>query len=144
MQDGDLAVIAAPLDFLGINYYTRRVVRNDPGNPPFRLSDAKPEGDEYTEMGWEVYPDGLRELLERVHRDYPAPAYYVTENGAAFPDELTSDGRVHDKRRQAYLEGHFDATARAISDGVPLKGYFVWSLMDNFEWALGYSKRFGL
>jgi beta-glucosidase len=144
VQDGDMATITSPLDFLGINYYSRSVVRHDPGNPPFNMSQVKPRGAEYTDANWEVYPDGLRELLERLHRDYPAPAYYVTENGAAFPDLLSPGDKVHDPRRQAYLEAHFEAAASAISAGVPLKGYFVWSLMDNFEWALGYSKRFGI
>jgi beta-glucosidase len=95
-------------------------------------------------MGWEVYPDGLRELLERLHRDYPVPAYYITENGAAFPDAPEADGAVHDPRRRDYLERHFAATAQAMAAGVPVKGYFVWSLLDNFEWAHGYTKRFGL
>ena len=149
VQEGDMATIRQPLDFLGVNYYSRSVVRHSDrvawfkdGKLPFET--IKLDGREYTEMGWEVYPDGLRELLERVHRDYPVEAYYVTENGAAFHDTVTAEGEVHDTRRQAYLEGHFEAASRAISAGVPLKGYFIWSLLDNFEWALGYSRRFGL
>jgi beta-glucosidase len=144
MQDGDLAVIAAPLDFLGVNYYTRSLVRRDPGKTPPSFSSVRRDNVEYTEMEWEVYPDGLREILERLHRDYPAPAYYVTENGASFPDSLGPDSRVNDTRRRDYLESHFNAAAQAIAAGVPLKGYFVWTLMDNFEWAHGFSKRFGL
>jgi beta-glucosidase len=149
IEEGDFATIRQPMDFLGVNYYTRSVVRHrdrsqwfKDGKLPFET--IKPGGREYTEMGWEVYPDGLRELLERLHRDYPAEGYYITENGAAFPDTVTPEGTVRDTRRQAYLESHFEAAARAISAGVPLKGYFVWSLLDNFEWALGYSRRFGL
>jgi len=95
-------------------------------------------------MGWEVYPDGLYELLVRLHRDYKIPEIYITENGAAFKDEVTPDGKVHDERRLNYLREHFLRAHKAIQDGVPLKGYFVWSLMDNFEWAHGYTKRFGI
>ncbi len=143
VQDGDMQVIARPLDFLGVNYYTRTVVRLAPGEGLLQVERVRPDG-EYTTMDWEVYPEGLRILLERLHTSYPFPAYYVTENGAAFPDELQADGSVHDGRRRAYLAAHFEAAGRAIHNGVPLKGYFVWSLMDNFEWAHGYSQRFGL
>ncbi|MGI8587022.1 MAG: GH1 family beta-glucosidase [Chloroflexia bacterium] len=143
VKSGDLELISAPLDFLGVNYYTRALVRADPAGDPGGVATEHPPG-EYTTMDWEVYPDGLRVLLERVNRDYPAPAYYVTENGAAFPDELSPDGTVYDPRRQAYLEAHFAAAAQAVAAGVPLRGYFVWSLMDNFEWDKGYSQRFGL
>ena len=97
-----------------------------------------------TEMGWEVYPEGLYELLTRLRADYTFPAYFITENGAAIDDRVTPDGQVHDPKRIDYLRGHFRQTARAIADGVPVRGYFVWSLMDNFEWTYGYSKRFGL
>jgi beta-glucosidase len=99
---------------------------------------------EHTDMGWEVYPDGLRDLLVRVARDYAPPAIYVTENGAAFGDVRVHDGRVHDPERTAYVESYIAAVSRAIADGAPVKGYFVWSMLDNFEWAYGYSKRFGL
>jgi beta-glucosidase len=95
-------------------------------------------------MGWEVSPQGLYNILKYVHDNYHPPALYVTENGAAFADKVGEDGRVHDERRVAYLREHFRQAHRAMADGVPLKGYFVWSLMDNFEWAYGYSKRFGL
>ena len=143
VQDGDLATIGAPLDFLGVNYYTRNVMRDAPGNGLLANEQVSPPG-EYTTMPWEVYPAGLRTLLNRVHRDYAFPAYYITENGAAFPDTVESGGAVHDARRTAYLQAHFAAAAAAIHDGVPLRGYFVWSLMDNFEWGHGYSQRFGL
>lgn len=137
VRDGDLAAIAAPLDFLGINYYSRNVVR---AAGPW---DVHAGGLPLTEMGWEVYPRGLTELLLRLHRDYPLPPVHITENGAAFPDVLT-DGRVHDAERLAYLADHLLAAAEARAAGVPLAGYFAWSLMDNFEWSRGYARRFGL
>jgi beta-glucosidase len=141
VEEGDMSTIAAPLDFLGVNYYTRNVIRAGSG-------DTKPEpvpieGVEHTEMGWEVYPRGLSDLLTRLHRDYELPPLYITENGAAFPD-ARQNGSVPDPQRIAYLEGHLDAIAAAIAEGVPVRGYFLWSLLDNFEWAFGYSKRFGI
>jgi beta-glucosidase len=144
MQAGDLEAIAVTLDFLGVNYYVRGVVRSnvvaEAENAP-RTVFPNPER---TEMGWEVYPEGLYELLGRLHFDYRFPALYVTENGAAYPDQIGPDGQVDDPLRVAFLKGHLAAAARAIAAGVPLRGYFAWSLMDNFEWAHGYSKRFGL
>jgi len=144
VQAGDLEAIATPLDFLGVNYYTRGVVR----------SDAVPEAEnaprtvfpnpERTEMGWEVYPEGLYELLGRLHFDYRFPVLYITENGAAYLDQIGPDGQVDDPLRVAFFKEHLTAAARAITAGVPLRGYFAWSLLDNFEWAHGYSKRFGL
>jgi beta-glucosidase len=136
VEDGDLQTIAAPLDFLGVNYYTRHVVRAGVG-------EVAIEGAEHTDMGWEVYPEGLRDLLVRLHAEYELPDLYITENGAAFPD-ARENGSVPDPRRVAYLEGHLDALASAVADGVPLRGYFLWSLLDNFEWAFGYSRRFGI
>ncbi len=142
-QDGDMAAIAAPLDFLGVNYYTRNVVGAGGGPDAPMGRPVKPEG-EYTEMGWEVYPEGLYKLLMSIHHNYGPRAMYITENGAAFVDAVTPDGCVHDPRRLAYLQAHFAQAHRAIQDGAPLKGYFVWSLMDNFEWGHGYTKRFGV
>jgi beta-glucosidase len=136
IADGDMATIAAPLDFLGINYYTRNVVRANGG-------EVRAEGSEHTEMGWEVYPDGLYRLLVDLQAAYEPPELYITENGAAFPD-ARENGRVPDARRVSYLEGHLDAVAAAIAEGVPVRGYFLWSLLDNFEWAFGYSRRFGI
>lgn len=135
--------MARRVDFLGINYYTRAVVAHDP-KAEFGVRYVHVEGSTYTEMGWEVYPQGLYELLVRLHREYKIPALLVTENGAAFPDALTPEGRVHDANRKDYLRAHFLAAHRALQEGVPLLGYFVWSLLDNFEWAYGYTKRFGL
>lgn len=134
---GDLALIAQRLDFLGINMYSRHVVGTAGivSNLP---------GAEYTEMGWEVSPASLRRLLVDLNRDYRLPPLYIAENGAAFADEVSPDGHVHDPRRIHYLREHFAAARQAMDEGVDLRGYFVWSLMDNFEWAHGYSKRFGL
>jgi beta-glucosidase len=140
LRAGDLEAISTALDFLGVNNYFRFVVSAGADGPRMqRDSEAQ-----LTDMGWEVYPDGLHRLLVRVARDYAPPALYVTENGAAFGDVRVHDGRVHDPERTAYLESHIAAVSRAIADGAPVKGYFVWSLLDNFEWAHGYSKRFGI
>ena len=142
IEPGDMEIITTPMDCLGINYYARAVIKaSSGGSAPF--DRVRPEG-EYTAMDWEVYPQGLYNLLKRVSTDYDPPAIYITENGAAFEDVLTPEGEVHDDRRIAYLRGHLAAAQHAISDDVPLKGYFLWSLMDNFEWAEGYSKRFGI
>ncbi|HEX4381479.1 MAG TPA: GH1 family beta-glucosidase [Myxococcales bacterium] len=143
VQPGDLQEISAPIDWLGVNYYSRGIVRSE------RIPEAS--NDErilavptnVTEMGWEVYPDGLREILERVHRDYAPKRIYVTENGAAYGDAPNHAGTVHDERRVEYLRGHLQACNDAIAAGVPLGGYFLWSLLDNFEWQFGYTKRFG-
>ena len=141
IADGDMRTIATPLDFLGVNYYTRSIVRADPSGA--RPIVVEPEGVERTTMGWEVYPDGLHELLVRLRDDYTIPPLFITENGAAFPDDRRN-GSVDDPDRISYLAGHLDAVARAVEDGVPVHGYFVWSLLDNFEWAFGYSQRFGI
>jgi beta-glucosidase len=140
VREGDFDAIAAPLDFLGVNNYFRFVVSAGPDGPQLvRDPDAL-----HTDMGWEVYPDGLHALLTRINSEYSPGAIYVTENGAAFGDVRVHDGRVHDPERTAYLESHITAVGRAVEAGVPVKGYFVWSLLDNFEWAYGYAKRFGI
>lgn len=144
VQPDDLETIAAPLDFLGVNYYQRWVVAHDPaGHGPLEYRETEPPG-EYTDIGWEVHPDGLRDALRMVAQEYDPPVIYVTENGAAYDDLVEIDGRVHDARRVAFLEGHFRAARQAIADGVRLKGYFVWSLYDNFNWLSGFSARFGV
>ncbi len=140
--DGDMQAIAAPLDFLGVNYYSRVVVRADGNGEPVAVPVAPEE--ELTDMGWEVFPQGLYDLLVRLTRDYRPPKIYITENGAAYPDASDGGGRIADRRRVDYLRSHLVAANRALADGVPLGGYFVWSLLDNFEWAFGYTKRFGL
>ena len=156
---GDMVTIAAPLDFVGVNYYTRARVRRAwyvpflglwPEGFPVGMGSATPEaegresGRRYSEMGWEVYPAGLFEMLWRLKTEYGNPPVYVTENGAAYPDTLTADGRVHDEARRDYLEQHLSVVAAAARAGVDARGYFVWSLMDNFEWTYGYDRRFGL
>ncbi|GAB3692346.1 GH1 family beta-glucosidase [Saccharopolyspora tripterygii] len=155
VQDGDARIIAAPLDFLGINYYTRQVVRSGDRPRIWRAgqepspwpgsADMTPatRGLPTTAMEWEVDPAGLGELLERLHREYPGVPLHITENGAAYDDEVV-DGRVRDQARLDYLREHFRTAHRAIANGVDLRGYFVWSLLDNFEWAFGFGKRFGL
>ena len=142
VQEGDLAAIADPIDFLGHNYYTRTLARDsgDDNLPPTRTS----EGSEFTEMGWEIAPDSLYRLLLRLYFEYQIPSIYITENGAAFHDELSEEGRVRDERRLAYVKAHLQAVHRAIQCGVPVDGYFLWSFMDNFEWSFGYTKRFGI
>ncbi len=137
VRDGDLALIATPMDFLGINYYSRSVASAD------GAWNAGTSGLALTDMGWEIYPHGLTELLLRLHRDWPVPPLYVKENGAAFRDTCR-EGRVHDPERTAYLAAHIAAVGEALAQGVPMAGYMVWSLLDNFEWASGYTKRFGI
>jgi beta-glucosidase len=146
---GDAAVISAPIDLLGINYYAPHRAGSGPwtggwaefpGNTGIAM--LPPQG-ELTDMGWEVSPTAFTELLVRLQREYGVPLM-VTENGAAFPDVLESTGRVADPRRVTYLEGHVGAVHAAINRGADVRAYFAWSLLDNFEWAEGYSKRFGL
>ena len=137
IRPGDLALIAQRLDFVGINFY-RRTVFDEQGNP------ARVPGAEYTEMDWEVHAPAFKRLLLRLAHEYHLPPIYITENGAAFVDEVGSDGGVHDPRRVNYLREHLTALREAMTEGVDVRGYFVWSLLDNFEWAKGYSKRFGI
>jgi beta-glucosidase len=142
IEAGDLSVISTPLDFVGANNYSRHFVRANPsGGLPL---DVRAPAGELTAMGWEVYPAGIREVLTRLHRDYGVDRLYVAENGAAFADVRTHDGAIHDVDRIGYLDAYLREVAAAMADGVPVRGYFVWSLLDNFEWAEGYSKRFGL
>jgi beta-glucosidase len=145
IEPGDMERMAGRQpDFLGVNYYFR-VLARAPGEPGRLFDTALPPGALLTDMGWEVHPRGLRDLLVRLHRDYKPPALYVTENGAAFPDKPDEAGRISDDLRLAYIREHLREARRAVSEeGVPLKGYFVWSLLDNFEWAYGYAKRFGI
>lgn len=143
IRDGDEAVIAAPVDFLGVNHYQQLVVTADPGDPHLGALSAAAEP-QATALRWSVLPDSLRRVLTRVCGRYPGLPLYVTENGAAFDDHLDHAGAVRDPERISYLHGYLQAAAAAIREGVNLQGYFVWSLMDNFEWAEGYGKRFGL
>jgi len=144
VRAGDLAAISCATDFLGVNYYNRNVMRGPTraGGAPEAVPMAP--ASQLTDMGWEVWPRGLRDLLLRLRRDYAPPAIFITENGAAYADGPGADGRVRDPRRVAYLRGHLAAVHEALTAGVPVAGYFHWSLLDNFEWAHGYTKRFGL
>jgi beta-glucosidase len=136
-QAGDAQLIAEPLDYLGVNYYH-----------PVISSAARPfvharDGARVTDMGWEVAPAGMTDLLLRLNREYELPPLFITENGAAYRDRVV-DGTVEDEERRAYIDSHIHAIADAIDHGVDVRGYFLWSLLDNFEWALGYTKRFGI
>jgi len=160
VRDGDLAIISRPLSMLGINYYSRHVLAAPEPGPDGSLdwpgdgtATAYPgsggvrfvqRGVPVTAMGWEIDAPGLTEVLQRVSRDYPRVPLYITENGAAFDDEVSADGSVNDLDRREYLHSHLAACHDAINAGVPLRGYFAWSLLDNFEWAWGYTRRFGL
>ncbi|EGG48107.1 beta-glucosidase [Streptomyces griseoaurantiacus M045] len=141
---GDLAAMAEPLDWLGLNYYFPSVVEDDPAGPAPRARAVRRPGLPRTGMDWEVDAHGIERLLLRLTEDYGARRLYITENGSAYPDVVGPDGTVDDPERTAYLEEHLAACASAVRKGVPLAGYFAWSLLDNFEWAYGYEKRFGL
>lgn len=142
VHQGDLDVISLPIDFLGVNYYRSTLVRNNPDEPLMGVSMSE-TGDERTAMGWGMDAKGLYEILTRISADYGPMPIYITESGAAFEDRLQS-GTVEDGKRISYIRDHLAEALRAKADGVNVRGYFVWSLMDNFEWAKGYSKRFGL
>ncbi|GHS87978.1 beta-glucosidase [Actinomycetota bacterium] len=165
VQDGDLELIQVPIDLLGINYYSTGRVRRLEGAPVVGDGTPGPDGHKssevspwigcddveflpqpgpHTAMGWNIEPGGLTELLLEMHDRYPAVPLAVTENGAAFDDEVSADGRVHDVARVEYLHDHIDAVGSAMDAGADVRGYFVWSLMDNFEWAYGYDRRFGI
>ena len=139
IQPSDMELIAQETDLLGINYYTRMFVSTKSEGFHSENRDVPK-----TDMGWELYPEGLYEILERVNREYHPKQLMVTENGASYADGPEETGRVHDQRRIDYLDSHISQIWRAIQAGVPVSGYLVWSLMDNFEWARGYSQRFGI
>ncbi len=164
VKPGDLEIISTPIDALGVNYYHGELVSAHPSNQPMRTEapSERPKRSPFpaaenvhwhlrdlplTAMDWEVQPEGLTRLLQRIHTEYAGPAgvkLYVTENGAAYNDVLSADGAIHDAERTEFLELHLGAILDAIELGVPVHGYFYWSLMDNFEWAWGYDKRFGI
>lgn len=141
IEDGDMDLISQDIDFLGVNYYSRIVVEAS-DKDVLGFKSIEPKG-QYTDMGWEVYPEGLYDILTDIKKTYGDKDIYITENGAAYKDVLDNN-MINDDERINYLKQHFSEAAKAIQDGVNLKGYFVWSLMDNFEWAFGYSKRFGI
>jgi beta-glucosidase len=134
---GDMALISQKLDFLGINSYSRVVVSAQGRVHPV-------PGSNYTDMGWEICPPAFRRVLNRINTDYELPPIYITENGAAFRDVVAPDGRIHDDQRIDYLRQYLGQLRLATQDGVDVRGYFVWSLLDNFEWSEGYTKRFGI
>jgi beta-glucosidase len=161
IQDGDLEIISAPLDVFGLNYYSPTIVRHWTRERPKEQADGHGDGSaspwiacedvefpiqhgHKTDMGWTIEPRGMTELLLRVAREAPGLEIMVTENGAAYPDEMGEDGRVADPDRIAYLRLHLSAVLDAISAGAPVTGYYLWSFLDNFEWAWGYGKRFGI
>ncbi|RPI22961.1 MAG: beta-glucosidase [Chloroflexota bacterium] len=139
----DMSLIHTPIDFLGVNTYASSSILHDPGDWPLQLRSAR-TGKARTHSGWEIYPEGLYDLLQYLHAEYGGIKMMITENGAAFKDRLEEDGKVEDDERLVYLYDHISQAHRAIRDGVNLSGYYVWSLLDNFEWNLGYSRRFGL
>ncbi|MGJ3240853.1 MAG: GH1 family beta-glucosidase [Anaerolineae bacterium] len=140
----DIQKAKVPTDFLGINYYTRSVVSANGNNPALPIHFNRVEGTEHTGMGWEVYPQGLLHTLIYLHNAYYPNKIYITENGCAYDDPEPQDGMVNDPEREAYYRKHIDAVEQALDLGVSVAGYFAWSLLDNFEWAYGYDKRFGL
>ena len=145
LQDGDLEEISVPTDFLGINYYSRAVIRSDKVSEEENEPRTVFEDGERTAFDWEVHAPSLRRLLNRLNQDYAAiSSIYITENGCSYPTPPNENGVVHDEARERYFRQHLDACAQSIEDGVPLDGYFAWSLLDNFEWAEGYEQRFGL
>jgi beta-glucosidase len=148
IRDGDVASVAQPIDFLGVNYYSRTVARaprdGETGELPFAPSSQRSPEIKRTEMDWEITPRGLTELLTRIHADYGAPPIYITENGAAFNEGPSADGQIHDARRVEFMRDHLAALEAAIDRGVDVRGYFTWSLLDNFEWGEGFSQRFGI
>ncbi|WP_336324054.1 GH1 family beta-glucosidase [Streptomyces lavendofoliae] len=143
-RPGDLDTIAAPLDWHGLNYYFPATVTDDPEGPVPHAREVRLAGVPRTGMDWQIDAGGIEALLMRLTDDYGVRKLYVTENGSAFPDTVGPDGAVDDPERARYLEQHLAACARAIRKGAPLAGYYAWSLLDNFEWAYGYDKRFGL
>ena len=161
VREGDLAQIAVPLDLLGVNYYSTILVRRWRGDGKRLRADGHgqaaasawiaadnveflPQPGPYTTMGWNIEPAGLTELLVSLHERYPYLPLMVTENGASFDDVVTADGRVHDPRRSAYLHDHIEAVGAALDAGADVRGYLVWSLLDNFEWGWGFDRRFGI
>ena len=138
IMPGDMDIISEPTELLGLNYYTRQFVSADPDRSHNDKRDVP-----QTEMGWELYPQGLYELLERIDRDYHPKQLMVTENGASYSTGPDENGRVHDQNRIDYLQSHIGMVWDAIQAGIPVTAYLQWSLLDNFEWARGYSQRFG-
>jgi len=143
VKPGDEEAIRFPIDLLGINYYSRMTMKYETGHP-FNVTWGDAHCERWTGMAWPVQPDGLYDLLDEFKRDYGNPAVFIAENGAAYEDVVAADGQIHDAERVAFLKDHLQAVGRAVQDGCNVKGYLCWSLLDNFEWAFGLSKRFGI
>jgi beta-glucosidase len=142
VRPGDMEAVKAPLDFIGINLYTRQIVADNPDEKYLGARQVPGPGPR-TGFGWEVWPAGLYQMIMRVHRDYGLPIY-ITENGAAYPDEVTADDRIHDSDRTDFYKGYIGQVGRAIEEGADVRGYYAWTLIDNFEWTFGMSQRFGI
>jgi len=143
--DEDMQQIHQPIDYVGVNYYTRSVVQNDATRPPFRINRIPQDGNPHTDMGWEIYPQGFTDILTWINSRYNGIPIYITENGSAWPDPPAAiNGEIHDPDRIDYLKSHLRAVHIAMQQGANIRGYYAWSLLDNFEWAFGYSKRFGI
>ena len=143
VRPGDMEIIKVPLDYLGINYYDRSICFAADANGPAKVDTQEGEQGPKTEMGWEVWPDGYYNLLTSVNARYKPKAIEITENGCSYGDVPDEKGVVPDERRIAFFRGYIGAVARAHKEGVPIRSYNAWSLMDNYEWAEGYSQRFG-
>ena len=144
IEPDDLQIIARPTDFLGVNYYFPEIVANAPGQGAMQIKVVEPENVERTGFNWQVAPDGLVRLLSRVVKDYAPAHIYITENGSTYEDVVLPNGDINDVQRKSYLQRHLAAVLETVNLGLPVEGYFAWSLLDNFEWAEGYLKRFGL
>ncbi len=144
VRPGDLEIVKAPLDFVGINLYTRSVVAHDPADTNLGVKQVRPDAKEFTDFGWEVYPAALSEMILRITKDYNRPPIYITENGCSYGDGPGGDGHVRDERRVRFLRRYIAEVARAIQQGADVRGYFTWTFTDNFEWSEGYAQRFGI
>lgn len=144
IRAGDMDLIKAPLDFIGINLYTRAVVAHDPSDHNMGVAQKTPGGEEVTEFGWEVYPRALSEMILRMAKDFPGVPLYVTENGCSYGDGPGPDGKVNDQRRISFLRRFISEVGRAMKAGADVRGYFLWTFTDNFEWSEGFKQRFGI
>lgn len=143
IETGDMSLINQPMDFLGVNFYFRQTIASNPYGSPLPIKNIRRENVKRTAMDWEVHAPAFEEILTRIHRDYKPKEIYITENGSAWDDEIVS-GEINDEERISYMQSHLDAMFAAQKQGAQIRGYFAWSFMDNFEWAYGYDKRFGL
>jgi len=144
IRPGDMEIVKAPHDFIGINLYVRAVVKHDPHEHNLQLRQVRPDAKESTDFGWEVYPPALYEMIHRISTDFGKPPIYVFENGCSFGDAPGADGKVDDQRRISFLRRYIAGVSRAIAEGVDVRGYFTWTFTDNFEWGEGYAQRFGI